>query len=192
MIYKECLTSVWRNKDDRKLASKDNKENHIAGWLIYHCIHANIISFYTNSEDIEEPLPPIIQPASSVEVIKYIVFTWSLMELFTRCTSRCNECIGKFTYHKGTFVAVRQHCSYCGNQLVWRSQPHIKGTQAGNILLSAAILSSGATPGKILQMLPHMWVASISNRTFHYYQSQYLQPAVLCLGNQAAEVTGTV
>ena len=52
-------------------------------------------------------------------------------------------------------------------------------SQARNILLSAAILFSGATLGKILQMFAHMWVASISNRTFYYHQSQYLQPAVL-------------
>ena len=114
-----------------------------------------------------------------MDEIKYIVFASSLMELFKQCASCYNECTGEIAYQKGTFVAVRQHCMHCGYQRMWRSQPHIKDTPAGNILLSAAILFSGATPGKILQMLAHMRVASISNRTFYYHQSQYLQPAVL-------------
>ena len=47
-------------------------------------------------------------------------------------------------------------------------------TFAGNISLSAAILFSGATPGKIFHPLHHMQVASISERTFYYHQSNYL------------------
>ena len=101
------------------------------------------------------------------------------MELFKQCTSCYNECIGEVAYQKGTFVAVKQLCSHCGQQRVWTNQPHIKDTPAGNILLSAAILFSGATPGKILRMLSHTKVACISDRTFYYHQSQYLQPAVL-------------
>ena len=123
-------------------------------------------------------MPPR-QPASIVDEIKYIIFKSSLLELFKQCTSCYNECIGEVAYQKGTFVAVKQLCSHCGQQRVWTSQPHIKDTPAGNILLSAAILFSGATPGKILRMLSHMKVACISDRTFYYHQSQYLQPAVL-------------
>ena len=48
-----------------------------------------------------------------------------------------------------TFIAVRQHCSHCEHQRQWTSQPRIKDTPAGNALLSAAILFSGATPGKL-------------------------------------------
>ena len=62
---------------------------------------------------------------------------------------------------------------------MWSSQPHIKDTPAGNILLSAAILFSGTTPGKIFHLLHYMQVASISDRTFYYHQSNYLQLAIL-------------
>ena len=108
------------------------------------------------------------------------------MELFKQCASCYNECTGEVAYQKGTFVAVRQHCTHCGYQQMWRSQPHIKDTPAGNILLSAAILFSGATPGKILQMLAHMRVASISNRTFYYHQSQY-RMYIIITGSKAFE-----
>ena len=55
--------------------------------------------------------------------------------------------------------AIKQHCSYCEHLRQWRSQQRIKDTPAGNILLSVAILFSGATPGKDLRMLNHMKVA---------------------------------
>ena len=132
----------------------------------------------THSEDTADPLPPI-QPASIVDEIKYIVFKSSLMELFRKCISCCNECVGEVAYQKGTFVAIKQICSHCGHQRLWRSQPHIRDTPAGNLLLSAAILFSGATPGKTFRLLGYMGVACISDRTFYYHQSQYLQPAVL-------------
>ena len=99
------------------------------------------ISFYTNSEDIEDLLPPTLQPATPVDEIKYIVFASCLMELFKQCASCYNECTGEIPYQKGTFVAVKQHCSHCGNQQVWRSQPHIKDTMAGSILLSENCIS---------------------------------------------------
>jgi len=59
------------------------------------------------------------------------------------------------------------------------SQPSIRDIPAGNILLSAAILFSGATPGKVLRMLNHMQVACISDRTFYRHQSRFLEPAIM-------------
>ena len=82
-------------------------------------------------------------------------------------------------YEKGTFIAVKQHCSHCEHQKLWASQPYIKDTPAGNILLSAAILFSGATPAKILRVLNHMKVACFTDRTFYYHQKRYLEPAVI-------------
>ena len=82
-------------------------------------------------------------------------------------------------YEKGTFIAIKQHCSHCEHRRLWTSQPRIKDTPAGNILLSAAILFSGATPGKILRVLNHMKVACFTDRTFYYHQRRYLEPAVV-------------
>ena len=114
-----------------------------------------------------------------MDEIKYIVFRSSLMELFTHCPSCHNACAGEVGYVQGTFIAVRQHCSHCEYQRQWTSQPRIRDTPAGNVLLSAAILFSGATPGKVLRMLSHLKVACFTDRTFYYHQKRYLQPAVV-------------
>ena len=132
----------------------------------------------TFSEDSKEPLTTV-QLASTVDEIKYIVFKSSLLELFKQYTSCHNECISEVAYQNGTFIAVKQLCSHFGHKGTLSSQPHTKDTPAGHILLSATILFSGATPGKIFHLLHHMQVASISDRTFYYYQSNYLQPAIL-------------
>jgi len=122
-------------------------------------------------EDIEQ-LPP-------QDEIKYLVFRSQLFGLFITCRS-CNEiCQGKAVQEKGTFISIVQHCAHCGYQYQWNSQPFIKDTPAGNILLSAAILFSGSTPGKIFHFLECLRVACMKERRFYDHQSNYLQPAVL-------------
>lgn len=112
------------------------------------------------------------------------MFKSSLLQLFTYCTSCHDECNGKVVYQMGTFIAVKQSCIHCGHKRVWTSQPRIKGTPAGNILLSASILYSGATPGKVLRLMSHMRVACISNRTFYYHQHRYLEPSIVSVWSQ--------
>ena len=121
------------------------------------------------SDDIEHPSATIESP-SVLDDIKYIVFKSSLLQLFTHCTSCHDECNGKVVYRKGTFIAVKQSCSQCSHERVWTSQPRIKNTPAGNILLSASILYSGATFTKVLRLMSHMRVACVSDRTFYYHQ----------------------
>ena len=74
---------------------------------------------------------------------------------------------------------VRQHCSHCGHEWAWNSQPFIKDTPAGNILLLASIQFSGCTPGKVIHFLNCVRVACIADRTFYLHQTQYLELAVL-------------
>ena len=97
------------------------------------------------------------------------------------CVSCHNSCVGEIAYQKGTYIAVRQMCSYCGHKQMWMSQPFIRDIPAGNLLLSAAILFTGATPGKVLRLLQHIKVACISDRTFYHHQSRFLEPAVLAV-----------
>ena len=84
---------------------------------------------------------------------------------------------------KGTFISIRQSCDHCEYVWVWHSQPFIRDTPAANLLLSAAILFTGSTPGKVFHFLECLNVACTTNRTFHLHQSQYLQPAVLSVWN---------
>jgi len=82
---------------------------------------------------------------------------------------------------KGSFITVKQVCSHCGYQRLWASQPRIKDTPAGNILLSAAILYSGETATKVLRVLSHMNIACITDRAYYIHQREYLEPAVLAV-----------
>ena len=102
-----------------------------------------------------------------------------LFSLFITCRS-CNEiCQGKAVQEKGTFISIVQHCAHCGYQYQWNSQPFIKDTPAGKILLSAVILFSGSTPRKFFHFLECLRVACIKERRFDDHQSNYHQPAVL-------------
>ena len=79
----------------------------------------------------------------------------------------------------GTMVTVRQKCAKCIKGYVWTSQrmmPHGK-YPAGNVLLSLAILMTGASISKILLVFHHMGLVCYSARTFlfpaviHHWES---------------------
>ncbi|KAM7428204.1 hypothetical protein ABFA07_020777 [Porites harrisoni] len=63
---------------------------------------------------------------------------------------------------------------------MWRSQPLVLGWyQAGNILLSFAILMAGASVSKVLLVLKHLGICIYSARTYFVHQSKFLFPAIL-------------
>ena len=111
--------------------------------------------------------------------LKFLVYKSHLLSLFTACRSCHQYCDAEIVQQMGTFIRVRQHCSHCGHEWAWNSQPFFKDTPAGNILLSASILFSGCTPGKVIHFLNCLRVACITDRTFYLHQTQYLEPAVL-------------
>ena len=122
-------------------------------------------------EDTEAPLPH--------DEVKYLVFLSHLLSLFTQCRSCHQHCNGEVAQQMGTFISIKQECHHCGHKWKWNSQPFIKDIPAGNILLSAAILFSGSTPTKSLHFLKCLNMACIKERTFHYHQTKYLEPAVV-------------
>ncbi|XP_064473783.1 uncharacterized protein LOC135388278 isoform X2 [Ornithodoros turicata] len=78
---------------------------------------------------------------------KFIVFESCLRQLFQRCRQCDTSCRIKLTV-RGTLVDVSAEC-LLGHITTWRSQPHINGFAAGNILLAGAILFNGAAPTKV-------------------------------------------
>ena len=78
----------------------------------------------------------------------------------------------------GTLVQITQKCKSCTYCRTWNSQPMLGNTPAGNVLLSGAIMFAGATATKILRVMNHMKLATISLRTFLTHQREYLQPVV--------------
>jgi len=75
-------------------------------------------------------------------------------------------------------IAVTQTCKACGNEWRWWSQSKIGDIPAGNLLLSSAILFTGALPRKTLQVLRVMGVMVISPATFFNHQKKYLHTVV--------------
>ena len=78
----------------------------------------------------------------------------------------------------GTYLHIEQCCSTCLNVFTWDSQPFVKNQPAGNILLSAAILFTGALPTKVLRVLNNMGCVTIAERTFFEHQNNYLHLSI--------------
>ncbi|KAI8487036.1 hypothetical protein Bbelb_352960 [Branchiostoma belcheri] len=111
----------------------------------------------------------------------FLVFWACLADLITTWFS-CPECTcRKLSYEcreVGTLLKVALTCSNCKYRGKWKSQPFYGRTAAGNILLSAAILFSGASVTKVLWVLSHMGVAVICARSFFRHQEKILFTAV--------------
>lgn len=133
------------------------------------------------AEDEHEEPAPSPQPTPLHLEEKFIVFISSLQKLFSFChcpSCGCMDITNNFNTI-GTMLIATITCISCQKQTPWHSQPYIGDTPAGNILLSAAILFSGATPTKVLRVLSHMSVATISTRTYFRHQQVILQPVVV-------------
>ena len=79
----------------------------------------------------------------------------------------------------GTMVTVTQHCRKCKDVFEWNSQPLVMGKyQAGNLLLSFAILMAGASISKVLLIFCHKGISVYSARTYFRHQHQFIFPAI--------------
>ncbi|KAF3861254.1 hypothetical protein F7725_000030 [Dissostichus mawsoni] len=123
--------------------------------------------YQKNSEpDMDEPVTPIHKEN------KFILLTWC----------HCPDC-GSFDISNchnvfGSLLVITLSCASCYKKVTWNSQPYIGSTPAGNILLSASILLSGATAGKVLRVMRTMALATISSRTYFRHQRTVLLPVV--------------
>ena len=97
------------------------------------------------------------------EIKKFMVFEECLLVLFKKCRNCGDSSTRITTKTTGTFLGIIQNCSNCCYTFKWDSQPVIGSTPVGNILLSASILFSGATPTKVLRVLQCMDVPPYLN-----------------------------
>lgn len=120
---------------------------------------------------------------------KYLVFENNLLSLFKVCA----HCRSSATEVKktiiGTFLRLRQSCFDCGHHRNWDSQPFLNNIPAGNILLSASILFSGALPSQALRLFQILKCSAITARTYFDHQRFYLQPTVLSVWNRHQSTT---
>lgn len=108
---------------------------------------------------------------------KFIVFESCLRELLTTCKV-CGQAVGDISSKVvGTLLIVEGMCDK-EHMLQWRSQPLVRGSGAGNILLAAGVLFSGCAVAATLRCLNSIGVQTITERTFYNYQRAYLLPAI--------------
>ena len=96
----------------------------------------------------------------------------------------CNLCFASNPLlsisQSGTMLTIKSTCSRCSNVFTWTSQPHMLGKfPAGNLLLSFAILCSGASINKVLLMFQHMGILVYHYPTYYYHQRHLLVPSIV-------------
>ena len=109
--------------------------------------------------------------------VKFVVFKEQLDKLLKKCPE-CGAAIRKkHTSTQGTLFLVTLKCIN-GHAYTWNSQPMIKGMAAGNLLMSSAILLSGATYTKIASLAEILGLCFFSEKTFCTIQDSYLFPVI--------------
>lgn len=94
----------------------------------------------SNSSESKEDSKPL----NPLDDVKFLLFKEHMDKLLKRCPG-CGAAIRKkHTLTKGTLLLVTLKCIN-GNTFPSNSQPMVKGIAAGNLLMSSAILLSGAT-----------------------------------------------
>ncbi|XP_074632756.1 uncharacterized protein LOC141891673 [Acropora palmata] len=111
---------------------------------------------------------------------KAIVFLSKLLLLF----KTCHWCFANnptlSISQSGTMLTIQTSCSHCKRDFTWTSQPLMLGKfPAGNLLLTFAILCSGASINKILVVFKHMGVLVYHFPTYFHHQRHLLIPAVV-------------
>lgn len=95
------------------------------------------------------------------------------------CPSCCEPTSDEISKVVGTLICITQQCHNCGYKRVWQSQPYINYMPAGNLLLSAAILFSGAMISQSLRIFEMLNLQCFSRATYHKHQKNYLIPVVI-------------
>lgn len=101
---------------------------------------------------------------------KGLVFLSKLLILFRFCHF-CFETSPKLVVTQtGTMISIESTCQKCIQTYKWTSQPLLLSFPAGNLLLSFAILTAGASVRKILLVLRHINVLVYNECSYYYHQ----------------------
>ena len=105
---------------------------------------------------------------------KLIVTMSSLHQLLMSCT----ECAGETTYRMtevwGTYVKFEIRCPSCLHSRTWETFPKVGYSFSMNVILSGAILFTGASSAKTLRVLAEAGIYVPCDRTYGNIQSDYL------------------
>ena len=108
---------------------------------------------------------------------KFIVYESAIRSLLAICTVCSLPCTVMLESVKGSMVTLQATCSG-GHIKRWTSQPMLGTMPRGNLDMAAAILCSGSSAAKAINMLKHLNIFTITARTFIRIQKSYLIPAI--------------
>lgn len=112
------------------------------------------------------------------KISKYIVYESCLLELFEVCP-RCGRAARPRTRTVGTFLRVEQDCPHCGFSRTWNSQPVIGSVPAGNLQLTAAVYTSGASFCTLQKIFQAMNLQLCKYSTFGRLVRRFVEPAIV-------------
>lgn len=102
------------------------------------------------------------------------------MLLFQHCHFCYASNPGNNITQTGTLLTIESICHVCKRENTWKSQPYLLGKfPAGNLLLSFAILSAGASFSKIALVFQHMGLLMYHRSVFYYQQRYLLIPTIV-------------
>ena len=104
------------------------------------------------------------------------MFESCLLPLFSQCC-KCGLEVELKTSIRGTLLVVNGSCPD-GHEVHWKSQPIIRNSGAGNLIVPAAILFSGLTFTSFTSMAEILNLPMISESYFYRIQKEYLYPVV--------------
>ena len=108
---------------------------------------------------------------------KFIVFENELLKLFKFC-QQCGSPTDTTTMiQHGSIVTVKTSCM-SGHMVTWKSQPQVKGTAAGNLLITAAIVFSGNTYKHAADFAKQLNLQFISSSYYYKIQRKIIFPVI--------------
>ena len=169
-LYEQCYSS--QSSED-----ETNVSDQVSSQITAASCEADEPDWPQESESSSLGSETDIQSTQPHKEEKYIIFKSCLSPLLKHCLDCGGSVIDCEEATIGSLLSVKLFCIN-GHHNIWKSQPIINNTPAGNLLLSAATLFSGNTFSKISQFASFFNLAFLGKTTFYNMQSNCLLPAV--------------
>lgn len=114
---------------------------------------------------------------SPVEEKQFLVSETALTELLSVCRYCSGDCTPLIQFTRGTMIVTRSVCVN-GHSFTWKSQPCHKTLPWCNLLTASAIMTSGSSGSKVLQLFHNMNLQMFSTRTCSRLISLYVVPSI--------------
>ncbi|XP_056425796.1 uncharacterized protein LOC130367402 [Hyla sarda] len=141
-----------------------------------------------DSEDNSNTLVPGFEDLYDVNEdvvrdMKFLIFESAFKKLIRMipCPAK-KKSVCRITHYKknmqGSMFSLHVKCNKGHIRKLWKSQPLVNNTPAGNVLLSAATVVSGNSISKIFTFLKFLNMLSIGRSTFFNHQNNFIFPGI--------------